>query len=184
MSPPAFFQALLLGLFLIGLLFCVRLLCAPFSEKIREQMSRERILHCLWACFSLFAAFVFFVLFNPSAWPPKWWERRAQRAGALQRIQTVGGWQALRRDCISFAQTNESIAWIRWHTNDAPALPPAIAALDPQEVYYDSPKLFGPHSNEPRVPVIRIKIFGLHATGGHSTPYYGLEVVATLSNED
>src|SRR5580765_2471508 len=182
---PAFFQVLFLGCFLVELLFFVRLLCAPFSEKIREQMSRHRVLHWVWGCCALFTAFVWFVLFNPSAWPPTWWERRAQRSRVVQRVQSAGGWQALRRDCISFAQTNEIVEWFRWHTNDAPALPPAIAALQPQQVSHVSPKLLGrPHSDEPQFPIVRIKIFGMHATGGHSTPYFGLEIVAAMSGDD
>ena len=32
--------------------------------------------------------------------------------------------------------------------------------------------------DEPQVPIVRIKIFGLHSTGGHLTPYFGLEVVS------
>jgi hypothetical protein len=147
-------------------------------------MSRHRVLHLVWGCFALFTAFVLFVLFNPSAWPPAWWERRAQREKVVQRVQSSGGWEALRRDCIVLAQTNEVVQWIRWHTNDAPALPPAIAALQPQQVDYVSPKLFGPHSDEPRIPIVRIKMFGMHSTGGHSTPYFGLEVVAASSGED
>jgi hypothetical protein len=31
---------------------------------------------------------------------------------------------------------------------------------------------------EPQVAVVRIKFFGMHSTGGHSTPYFGLEVVS------
>jgi hypothetical protein len=122
-----------------------------------------------------------FVLFNAAAWPPAWRERRAQRDKVVQRVQSAGGWQALRRDCISLAATNEIVQWIRWHTNDTPALPPAIAALQPQQVDFVSPKLFGRHSDEPRIPIVRIKIFGMHSTGGHSTPYFGLEVIAEAS---
>ena len=182
--PPAFFQYLFVGCFLIGLLFLVRLLCAPFSATIRLQMRQQRVFHWVWGCFALFASFLLFVLFNPEAWPPAWWERRTQRERILQRVQSAGGWEALRRDCILLAQTNEIIQWSRWHTNDAPVLPPAIATLQPQQVYFFPPKLLGPQSNEPRTPVVRIKIFGMHSTGGHSTPYFGLEIVAASSNED
>ena len=99
----------------------------------------------------------------------------------MERVQSAGGWETLRHDCILLAQTNELIQWSRWHTNDAPPLPPAIAALQPQQIDYFSPKLLGEHSHEPRTPVVRIKLFGMHATGGHSTPYFGLEVVTDSS---
>jgi hypothetical protein len=29
-----------------------------------------------------------------------------------------------------------------------------------------------------QVAVVRIKVFGMHSTGGHSTPYFGLEVMS------
>ena len=77
---------------------------------------------------------------------------------------------------------------IRWHgpvsPRESPALPPAIRALQPQDVYYISPKLFGPQSDQPKIPLVRIKVFGMHSSGGRSTPYFGLEIVATASSED
>lgn len=137
-----------------------------------------------WIPIVLLAPYHFLMLLNSDSFPPRWYERRAQRQKMEARVQSAGGYEVLRRECIAFAQTNETVQWIRWHTNDSPALPPTISALQPQQVYYVSPKLFGPHSDEPQIPIIRIKIFGTHATGGHSTPYFGLEVVATPSSED
>jgi hypothetical protein len=57
-------------------------------------------------------------------------------------------------------------------------------ALQPQQVYYVSPKNLTRVPGEPQIPIVQIKIFGMHSTGGHSTPYLGLEVVATPSKED
>lgn len=120
----------------------------------------------------------------PGTFPPAWWERKSQRKQVVERVQAAGGWEALRRDCMALAQTNEFINWIRWRKSNKVALPPTISALQPKEVYYVSPQLLGPNSAEPRIPVVRIKIFGMHSTGGHSTPYFGLEVVAMSSSED
>jgi hypothetical protein len=132
----------------------------------------------------LLALYLFLMLLSSPSFPPRWYERSAQRKKVAGRVQIGGGWEALRRECIDFAQTNESVYWRRWQTNATPKLPPTIAALQPQQVEYTSPKLLGRDSGEPQVPIIRIKVFGAHATGGHSTPYFGLEVVATPSNED
>jgi|ERR1051326_1738043 hypothetical protein len=178
--PLAFLQLLFFGCFLVGLLFLVRLLCAPFSEKVREQMSRRPALHWVWGGVAFFGWYVWFVLLNVSAWPPAWWERRAQRATVVKRVQAAGGWETLRRDCLSFAQTNQIVQWNRWYTNDAPELPPAIAALHPQRVDYVSPKVLGSRS---ALPIVRVKIFGMHSTGGHSIPYFGLEVISGTSSE-
>jgi hypothetical protein len=140
----------------------------------------------VWSLAILFLVLVapclFLMLLNSDSFPPRWYERRAQRQKVTERVQAAGGWAALRHECIAFVGTNEMVHWIRWHTNDAPALPPAIMALQPQQVYYVSPKLPSPQSGEPQVPIVRIKVFGMHATGGHSTPYFGLEVVATPSS--
>jgi len=158
-------------------------LCASFSSKVSEQIRKQPICHGVWACFAFLGLLVFLGVLDPSAWPPAFMERRAQRAEVIERIHSAGGWEVLRRDCMLLVQTNDQIYWIRWHTNGAPPLPPAVAALQPKEVYFFSPKLLGEHSDEPRIPVVRIKIFGEHSTGGHSRPYFVLEVVTAPSAE-
>ena len=94
-----------------------------------------------------------------------------------------GGWDALRHDCVLLSRTNEFVHWYRGFTNDAPTLPPTIAALKSREVEFISPKFLSNGPEEFRIPVVRIKIFGSHATGGRSTPYFGLEVVTSPSSE-
>jgi hypothetical protein len=56
-------------------------------------------------------------------------------------------------------------------------------ALQPQEIYYVSSKFRTGVPGEPRMPIVQIKVFGMHSTGGHSTPYFGLDVVTTPSTE-
>jgi hypothetical protein len=138
----------------------------------------------LWIAVALLAVYSFCTLLISGAFPPAWYERRAQRQKVKERVQVAGGWETLRRECIALAETNEMIRWLRWSTNGVPALPPAVMALQPQEVYYVSPRGLRQDSREAQIPIVHIKLFGAHATGGHSTPYFGLEVVATPSNED
>ncbi len=83
----------------------------------------------------------------------------------------------MKRDCIALAKTNEMFQWFRW-SKENPALPPTIAALQPKEVQFVSPRVLGRPSDEGQIPVVRIKIFGMRSTGGRSTPYFGLEVIA------
>jgi hypothetical protein len=167
-----------------ALLFLARLVSAAISSKVSGQMQRHPIIHLIWGCFAIVGALVFTGTLDPGAWPPASIERRTQRQKVLDRVEGAGGWEALRRECIAFAETNEMIQWSRWHTNDSPALPPILMALQPQQVYYVSPKVLGPLSGEPKIPIIRIKVFGMHSTGGHSIPYFGLEVIATSSPVD
>jgi len=137
----------------------------------------------IWIPMVLLALYFFLMLVNTDAFPPAWYVRRSQEQKLMERVQFAGGWEAIRHDCILLAQTNEIVQRIRWRTNDAPPLPQAIAALQPQQVDFLSPKFLGAIPGEPRTPVVRIKLFGMHSTGGHSTPYFGLEVVTDSSTK-
>lgn len=96
-------------------------------------------------------------------WPPVWIERRAQREKLAERVQVAGGWDVVRQDCIVLSEQNTN--GFRSNYRDTNGLPPAIAALKPMMVEYYPP--YG---------CVRIRIFGMHSTGGHSTPYFGLEI--------
>ena len=96
-------------------------------------------------------------------WPPISVERRTQREKIVELVQAAGGWDALRRDCVSFAEQHTNGFSSHWRqTND---LPKAIVALRPLTVQF-----------WPEYGCIRMRIFGTHSTGGHSRPYFGLEV--------
>lgn len=174
---------LLLGGLLIGFLFFVRLLCAPFSAKIMGQMSRYRVLHCVWGCYALFAALALYLLLHPWLWPPRWLERRTQRQQVLERVQSAGGWAALKRDCDALANAYRDDPYgFKWFSHDTNLLPPAIAALKPRCVEFYPRKVvqqFGPEGSKwfGTNLVVRISIFGLHRTGGHDQPWLGLDVL-------
>jgi hypothetical protein len=104
-------------------------------------------------------------------------ERQVQRDAVAARIAQAGGWPALQKDCDALVEKYSDTAfyWHRWDTN---ALPPSLAALKPWEIRFYSPKVLRELKDEPQVAVVRIKIFGMHSTGGHSTPYFGLEIWA------
>ena len=88
----------------------------------------------------------------------------------MERVQSAGGWDAIRRDCIAFAGQNTNGFYSHW--GDTNGLPPAIGALKPLLVEYMPPE-----------GCVRIRIFGIHSTGGHSTPYFGLEVACGTNAE-
>jgi len=96
-------------------------------------------------------------------WPPSSVERHAQREKLAERVQAAGGWDMVRRDCITFAEQHTNGFYSHWGgTND---LPRAIVALKPLMVQY-----------WPQYGCVRMRIFGMHSTGGRSTPYFGLEI--------
>jgi hypothetical protein len=127
-----------------------------------SQPSRRSLLcFLLWIPFGLLA--LLFIL--PSFlnwWPPASVERRTQRQKLTERVQLAGGWDAVRRDCIALAVRNTNGFRFQRHDTN---LPPAIVALRPLIVQYS-----------PDCGCVRMRIFGIHSTGGHSTPYFGLEV--------
>jgi hypothetical protein len=155
---------------LAALLFIIRLVVALFSEKVSNQMHRHPVIHAVWGCFAFIGILVFLGVLNPVMWPPISLERREQRAKITERVQSAGGWDSVRRDCISFAEQHTNGFYSHW---DDTNLPPAILALRPMMVQY-----------EPQYGCLSMRIFGIHRTGGHSTPYFGLEVDTSTNSAD
>lgn len=167
---------------LAALTFAVRLACAPFSAKVSDEMSRHPVVHWSWGIFALFGGLLFFGILSPNWWPPASIERRGQRQKVVERVVAAGGWTALQKECDALVEQYRDSAFV-WYRGNTNALPPTIAALKPWSVIFYSPTMMRGSKDEPQVPVIRIKIFGLHSTGGHSTPYFGLEVVSGTGAE-
>lgn len=146
-----------------------------------------------------------------SAWPPLWVERRQQRAKVFEKVRAAGGWDAVKRDCLSLAETNSGFYWERRQDNPHP-LPPTLAALAPVDVSsissetlrssqygnpsrrtiqgsgkklgdFPSPEIPSGFNEKPDFAVVRIKFFGRHSTGGRSTPFYGIEIVTGPGKE-
>jgi hypothetical protein len=162
-----FISTLLVLAFLVcpiaALLFIVRLVVAPFSAKVSEEMCKHPVVHTIWGCLALVGVLVFLGVVDPAMWPPKSVERRQQRAKVMERVQAAGGWDAIRRDCVTLAEQNTNGFYS--HFRDTNGLPAALVALKPMMVEYAPP-----------TGCVRIRMFGMHSTGGHSTPYFGLEV--------
>ncbi len=128
-------------------------------------MRQYPVTHIIWGCFALVG--ILGVL-NPARWPPQFVERREQRAKVMERVDAAGGWNAIRRDRVNLAEQNTNGFHSGFHSllfPDTNGLPTALIALKPMIVEY-----------EPYCGCVRIRIFGMHSTGGHDTPYFGLEV--------
>jgi hypothetical protein len=114
-------------------------------------------------------AFLYFALFSNDTLPPAWYERHTQRRMAAERVQAAGGWDAIKRDCLRIAEEHpEGFQSLR-STNE---LPPALVLLSPHEVQY--------HPADGRVTM---RLFGIHSSGGPSTPYFGFEVLTAAKQE-
>ncbi len=146
-------------------------------------MRQHPIIHWIWGALAILGVLFILDFLSPTWWPPPSVERRGQRQKVVERVDSAGGWAAIQKDCDALVAQHQ-VDGFYWHDRfDTNALPPALAALKPWEVRFYSPTVLKDFKDEPRVAVVRIKIFGLHSTGGHSTPYFGLEVVSGAGAE-
>jgi hypothetical protein len=128
---------------------------------------------CLGYCG--FAAVLLWLFFRPRSPHHLSFEvqRASQRKLSEERVQGVGGWAVLAADCrklVADAHTD----YFQWFpfpdsSENRGKLPGSIASLEPREI------MFEVCTNAPAV--VRIKLFGMHRTGGSDVPYYGLWVV-------
>lgn len=186
-----------------ALMFAVRLFLAVFSSSptIGGQIRRHPLAHTIWGVFSLIVFCMTFGLVPVGL--DDWSERRGQRKVVNERVQSAGGWDAVRRGCELLATNKlEPFYWrppspraevtdyssgVARHyiTNiDYGPLPPAVAALKPREIRYYPPEILRQSKAESDAPVMHIRLFGGHSTGWRSQPYFGLEVVCGLGGEN
>jgi hypothetical protein len=110
-------------------------------------------------------------------WPPRWLELRRQRQTFEERVKAAGGWAAIQRDCDALVEQHPNIPFL-WSRHNTNVLPPALATLKPQSMSFYPPSISIESNGKDQAAVVHIKVFGMHSTGGHSTPYFGLEVVS------
>jgi hypothetical protein len=166
-----------------AVLLVLRLVVAIFSTKVSEEIRRHPAIHTTLGCLAVVGVLAWFGVISPDMWPRLSVKRGRQRAEVLKRINVVGGWAALQRDCDAFAEQHRDSAFVWSHGGDTNALPPTIAALRPWSVSFYSSAFLGDSRDEPQIPFVRIKVFGAHSTGGRSQPYFGLEVVCATNAE-
>jgi hypothetical protein len=170
---------------LLGLAFVVvRMRELASSEGEARTPVRSNFVLGLLSILVLF--FIYLWVVAGGLWPPFWLEHHRQQQEVSKRIQSIGGWEALKRDAVLLAKQNNEAGflWLRGKSFLANegftnyALPPAFAALNPSQVRLFNPRRLSQQFGDgPDVEVVEIKIFGMHSIGGHSTPYYGLELV-------
>jgi hypothetical protein len=138
------------------------------------------LLRCLGYCG--FAAVLVWLFVHPRSPHHTSFEvqRASQRKLSQERVQGLGGWAVLAADCRKLVADSKTdyFQWVSIHDsseNDG-KLPSSITALKPHEV------MFEVSTNAPTV--VRIKLFGMHRTGGWDVPYYGLWVVCGGARPD
>jgi hypothetical protein len=160
-----------------ALTFLVRLVCALFSANIARQMRAHPVFHWIWGGLALVGALLFLSLSNAGWWPPPSLERRAQRQEVMNRVERAGGWATIQQECDELVAQHQEDGFL-WNRGTTNTLPPGLAVLNPWNVEFLPPAWLRKRPDEPQVAVVRIKIFGIHSSGGHSQPYFGVEVVS------
>src|SRR6185503_150441 len=169
---------------LIGLAFFLQAIRALLSSGIREQIARHPILHILCAVFGVLAVFLFLLLGFIVWWPPTFIERREQRRVVAERIQSGGGWMALKDACGLLAGNaldgfvlrrnqrggQEEFILTTANMESVIPVPTVISNLRPRYLEYDGRQSVRSGEPETEVQVIRFRVLGVHATGGHSRP--------------
>jgi len=177
---------------IITIAFFVWIWSSLGSRQISDQISKYPKFHFLWGCIALVGILTLFGI----DFTPVWVDRWKQRQQLHERITAAGGWQAVRLGCESIA-TNYPNGFHSFHNSsytlvraisgpgssqfekapiDSDALPSAIPMLKAQQIDYDPFKPVLNESTGLRIPVVRIKLFGMYSTGGQFTPYFGLAV--------
>jgi hypothetical protein len=155
-----------------------------FSKEAAQRIRRHPILHGFWVLPGIFSVLILLLFFDPmliNIWPPHWLELKHQREEVLARVQSVEGWETLRKDCMTLAATNSGQGF-EWFYKPDSVLPPAIAALKPMQVQFYPPQPLS--KDEGKLKVVHIRVFGMHRTGGHDTPFYGLDVACEPEPKD
>jgi hypothetical protein len=164
----------------VWFLFLIRLIAALFSTTVRGLIAKRPRLHLLWG-FLAFFCFVGVQSFLQTGWPPPAARLHNQIKILEERVQTNGGWEVLRQDCV-FLMEQQKDEFHDWSWHNTNGLPASIAALKPMDVQYLPPQYLGElkdgkFTTPPKAYVVRIRVFGMPSTGGHAIPYLGLEVV-------
>lgn len=161
-------------LFLASVGWLARLVASLFSAESERRLREYRRFHAIW--FTAIPLFTFVWIIETFPGPPTWWERRTQRQEVLARVQSTGGWETLKKDCIALCNQHKDDQISYWGWDKTNGLPASIMALKPKYV-----ELYSAGVGKSGVPFIKIMIFGAHSTGGHSIPRYGLKVICSNS---
>ena len=110
----------------------------------------------------------------------------------LDRVQSLGGWDVLQKDCVSLAEKHngESDIWyvLQTHHPLTNGLPASILALQPVRVEYYPGKVDSTENwfNDTNYRIVRITVFNKFYTGpgGSDYPPRGIDILCeTQTNE-
>ena len=95
-----------IGFLLMSVAAVVWVVVCALSRNAREN--RRRLASHFGITVIVATPFVgYLLLFTVNSWPPDWIERKTQRKLLQQRVEAVGGWDAVRQACITLAERDE-----------------------------------------------------------------------------
>jgi hypothetical protein len=106
-------------------------------------------------------------------------ERKKVYADAMERVETAGGWNEIEKVCLTLSsnlieqRSGAVFYWSRGITNPIPAV---LEKLRPWDIRLQT--------NGNHIPVMQVRLAGMHRTGSYDQPYYGIWVVCTNTSTD
>jgi hypothetical protein len=104
-------------------------------------------------------------------------ERNNKYEDALKRVEKAGGWENIKNASLLFFTNIQSKTYFdevyfwRGERKTTNPLPPVLELLQPWRI-----QCWRDSNN---IPILRLKLYGIHRTGRYSEPYYAIWVVCT-----
>jgi len=106
-----------------------------------------------------------------------WHERKWKYQDARQRVEKAGGWESLKTTSLFFFTNIQSKPYFdefyfwRGNRHGTNPLPSALETLQPWRIQY--------LRDSNNIPILSLRLYGIHRTGSYSEPYYAIWVICT-----
>jgi hypothetical protein len=106
-----------------------------------------------------------------------WHERKWKYQDARQRVEKAGGWESLKSSSLLFFTNVQSKPYFdefyfwRGKRHGTNPLPSSLETLQPWRIQY--------LRDSNNIPILSLRLYGIHRTGTYSEPYYAIWIVCT-----
>lgn len=141
-----------------------------------ESLSRvTRIIFVLFG--SIFV--IFYLLPAGEVALAKHSERKGIYADGMKRVEAVGGWNVIEKACLTLSSNvieQQRVAVFYWSRGNTNPIPAVLEKLKPWDIRLQT--------NGNHVPIMQVRLAGIHRTGWYDQPYLGIWVVCTNTSTD
>jgi len=104
-------------------------------------------------------------------------ERKHKYENARQRVEIAGGWENIKAASFAFYTNIQSKPYFdehyfwRGNRQSTNQLPPTLETLQPWRIQY--------LRDSNNIPILSLRLYGIHRTGTYSEPYYAIWIICT-----